>query len=236
MFNNYHKQSIKWEDKYSEQLLEFYGILLLSLNDIKDLSVIHVREAITKWQIEYGMEIKDLTRDYMIKLDKYTNRTILNKESFKQQDKKIDDLTNTNYQLLNLTTDYVGQQYIQIGLLESKDNFSPEMADKILQTTANQVEDKVTLYATMAITSGMTDFITTNAVDDGWTEGLWRTCRDNRVRESHAKMDNHWVKLNDPNPQPAGFQPGIDYGCRCWYIDFRKPNPKGGWIYASDQK
>jgi hypothetical protein len=227
---------MKWESKYTDELLEKYGFLLLMLNDIKELSQMNVKDTITQWQMEYGPEIKELTREYMAKLDRYSNKQILGNETYKQQEEKINDLTNTNYQLLNLTTDYIGQQYIQIGLLESKDNFSPEQADQILQTTVNQTEDKVTLYATMAIAGGMIDFITTNAMSDGWTEGLWRTQRDSRVRESHAKMDNKWVRLDDPNPQPAGFQPGCDYNCRCWYIDFCKPNPKGGWIYASDQK
>lgn len=230
---NYHNQSMKWEDRYADELLEMYGFLLIDLNTINKLTKENIDNIISEWNSKYATEILLLTNFYMRKLDNFANQKIIENDSPQPISNKIDDLTASNVSLINLNTEYIRQEYTKLGILEDRDSFSQEAANTFVQTIANQIEDKLTLYATMAISTGLHEFIIDNATLDGWTQGLWRTQRDSKVRASHAAMDGLWINLDNPQPKPADHQPGCDYNCRCWYCNFRKPGPIG-WIYKNN--
>jgi SPP1 gp7 family putative phage head morphogenesis protein len=51
-------------------------------------------------------------------------------------------------------------------------------------------------------------------MDLGLERYTWRTCLDERVRDSHAEKEGKVFRFDDP-PDDTG-NPGEDYGCRCW--------------------
>lgn len=200
----------------------YFGILLKRLNDIKDLTKPAIDEVIKVWNFEYQPEIYALNKEYVTKLNEFTNRVIPTKdEAPVTQQEKINELSSASNQMLNVTTEYVKQKFDELAILENSYNYSPELTDEFLNHIANSTSDKVILFATMSTISNIRELIIDNALSHGYTEYRWRTQRDSRVRPKHAAMDGRWFPLKDLSPQPAGCQPGVDYNCRCWMIEFR---------------
>ena len=235
MIKNYHEQSMKWEDKYTEKLLEYYGILLIDLNNIKKLTKTNINVVIADWEKIYGQPIRELTRKYLYKLNDYADKLVPTEQTSKQEQKEVDKLIVTNDKMLDITTEYVRQKFTELGVLESSYNYSQDLIDKFLQTVVNQVEDKLTLFAVMSTINNLRTLMFSNATSGGWTQYQWRTQRDAKVRPSHAAMDNKWCDIDDPEPQPVGCRVGEDYNCRCWAIRYRKPGALGIWIYSDFQ-
>lgn len=73
--------------------------------------------------------------------------------------------------------------------------------------------------------------------DAGVTEYYWRTCKDQRVRDSHRHLEGKRFRYDSPPLTGSGRRcnPGRDYQCRCYaepIFDFENLNltgfPKGG--------
>jgi SPP1 gp7 family putative phage head morphogenesis protein len=221
MIKNYHKESIKYENKYAEELLVIYGILISMLNKVQRLTEKSIEDTIRLWKIEYAKEIEELNANYVNKLHEFSNRIVPTKEKFKQQETQVKKLTNANDDMLDVTTDFIKQKFTELSILERTYDYSSEQGNKFLEQIVNSTEDKIVLFATMSTINNLRELIFGNAESEGWTEYQWRTQRDSKVRPSHAAMDGKWIKFDDPSPQPAGYHVGEDYNCRCWSIDFR---------------
>lgn len=231
MIKNYHTQSMKWEASYATYLLEKYGYLLLLLNDVRKLNKSTIDTAIQEWKAEYWDEIVETNIKYMKKLDTFSNKIVESDKTDRQQEAQQAKLASDNNKMLDITTEYIRQRFTELGILESGHNYSPDKATLFLKQIASNVQDKLNLFATMSMVSNLNTLLVTNAMSDGWEEAQWRTQRDSKVRATHAAMDNKWCRLDDPSPQPAGCQVGIDYNCRCYWINFRKRGIDGRWIY-----
>ena|ERR1700761_9614440 len=218
IIENYHEKSIQWEDKYTIALLFGFNILLDKLNNLDILTYTTINETITSWLTEYGIKNKEIIKKHIIKVVKYANKIIPNTQP---QYDEINNTINNDYQLLNVTTDYVRHKYIELGLLEHNPRYSIESSDKFIQSIINNIETKIGLFATMSTMLAFSSFIFDNALAQEYTEYKWRTQRDSKVRHTHAAMDNRWVKINGTPPHPVGCHVGEDYGCRCWAIEFR---------------
>lgn len=213
---NYHPTSMKYEDKYTKDLLEYFGFLLLDLNNIKDLTKGKINETIAAWKDKYQDELEEVNRIHVLKLDKFSDKTIPTDETKREQTTLVNQLTNANMDMLNVNVDFLRQKFVELKTLENTYNYSKSMSDEFVRQVASSLEDKIVLFATMSTIGNLRELLFGNAESQGYTEYLWITQRDSKVRPSHAAMDGKWIKFDAVNPQPAGYHVGMDYNCRCF--------------------
>lgn len=207
---------MKYEDKYTKDLLEYFGFLLLDLNNIAELTKGKINDAISQWKDKYQDEIEEVNHDHLLKLDTFSNKTIATDETKREQTTLIRQLSNANTDMLNVNVDFLRQKFIELKTLENTYNYSPAMSDTFVQQIASSLEDKIVLFATMSTIGNLRELLFGNAESQGYTEYLWITQRDSKVRPTHVAMDGKWIRFDAINPQPAGYHVGMDYNCRCY--------------------
>lgn len=124
-------------------------------------------------------------------------------------------------EMLDITVGYVYYKFLELAILENNYQYPFDKSNEFLQQVVNTTENKVDFFATMSTIANMHSLIKEKVIQTGYTEYQWQTCEDNRVRELHRKMNKRWLLLSDLSPMPAGCQPGVDWGCRCWMNKFR---------------
>lgn len=214
---NYHKQSIKYENEYEDELLVIFSGLLNNLNDIDNLSKTSVVSTLAEWKRENKDLLDSLNRQQVKQITEFTNTILPGKLS----NTGVDKYTRATNNMLDVTTDYIKDKFIELSVLEGNYNYSPELSTKFLRDIARHTEDKLALLATMTYTAGISTLLTDNAIDEGYTEYQWHTQRDNRVRPAHAHADGKWFSLFEAPKLTNYYHAGQDYGCRCWMSDFR---------------
>lgn len=215
---NYHEYSMRKEQQLYNYLLDPYGILLISLNNLKDLTQDNINATIDAWQKEYADEINTVLMDHVGDLQDYSQE-LMTKSKILLIDSEA--LYEANKVMLNVTTDYIRQKFIEIGVNEKAYGYNSEMVNNLMDEIVRQTADKLEIFSVQTTINNLAQFIKLGAINLGFTEYRWRTQRDNRVRPSHAAMDGKWFLISDENPQPAGYKPGIDWGCRCWMWEFK---------------
>ena len=107
----------------------------------------------------------------------------------------------------------------------------PEHMQKNLKTIARTESAKANAAIAQA-----------RAEDIGIPCYIWRTCKDERVRPSHARMEGVVCFWNTPpSPEGSGFyHPGGTYNCRCYaepILDSRDlPKSVKAWTYDGIQR
>lgn len=218
--NNYHKKSMKIEEKYAEELLFFYGILLNELNQLKASTRKEIDEEIFVWRKKYIEEITKLSKKQVEETKKYANKVLPPfDETKKEKQEDIAQYTKANDDMLNVTTEFIQQKFNELVILERNYDYSAELSTLFIQQVAQSVNDKVELFSTMSTIQNLRTFIFDNAESNNYMQYKWRTQRDNRVRPSHAENDNKWFDIDIPPPITGHV--GHDYNCRCYSIAFR---------------
>jgi SPP1 gp7 family putative phage head morphogenesis protein len=83
--------------------------------------------------------------------------------------------------------------------LEERYDVAKSNAERIARTETSKLNAAVTKERFVAL---------------GVTEAIWRTVRDERVRESHADLEGERYSLAEGGP--GGLYPGSEPCCRCW--------------------
>lgn len=228
---NYHKYSIQQEKRHEEELLILLSLLLKSLNDLSILTPQNIEQIIQSWKIDNWSSITELTTDHLITLDQHAIKLIAKYESLtsKFQRTKIINgnsdiiykLYEADLQMLNVTIDYIKSKFIELSVLENTYKYTDAQSTAFIVAIVNGVESKVNTFVVQSTINNLRELLLENAKQKGFTEYKWRTQRDDRVRPLHAQMDDRWFRIDDPAPQPLGLQPGEDWGCRCYMIEFR---------------
>lgn len=243
IISNYHDYSVKLENKYQDELLSLLGILLVQLNDVKTLTPAVIDQIIKQWRLQHWEDLNAINKSTLINLDSYINKIItfpkpavipftskikevlanlIKKPQVESQNAElIVKLFDANNQMLNITIDYIESKYKELSVLENTYNYDKEQSNLFLNELAQSVEHKITTFITQSTINNMRELLFTTAKQQKYTEYYWHTQRDKRVRHSHAAMDGKWFRLDDRSPQPAGYQPGEDYNCRCYSSMFR---------------
>ena len=116
---NYHDYSMVKERQLFANLQVFYGELLISLNALKDLTTETIGKTIDEWHRKYDPEIEDVIRKHVSNLQHYVKNLL--QESQAQTEIMPDQaktLFDANITMLNVTTEYVRQKFIEIGVNE----------------------------------------------------------------------------------------------------------------------
>lgn len=219
--DNYHPASIKHEDKYRKDIMSLFGLLLVDLNDIKNLTDERIDKTISDWKRKYYDDLEDINDNHLNKLHILSNNVIKTDETKKEQDSILGALTTANMTMLDQNIEYLRQQFIQLKVLEDAYDYSDSMSDKHIQQTAKSLKDKIDLFATMSTIGNLRQLLFGNAESMGHEEYLWGCINDNKLRHSHEEMENRWIRFDDPNPQPLGLHVGMDYNCRCFIKGLR---------------
>jgi SPP1 gp7 family putative phage head morphogenesis protein len=210
-----------FEKQYQKDLEMFYGILLVRLNDVKTLTETEIKRVIKEWKDKYQDEVDDTVENHVKRLRNISNNIIPSENSASAQDKLQERIIASNKRELEITTDEVQLNFNKLATYEKDINYSSEIADEKLQSIARQAASALGLFTAMSTIGAMREFTFTNAESNGYTEYLWVTQRDSKVRPEHAAMDGKWIAFDDPSPQPAGLHVGQDYNCRCYIGGFR---------------
>lgn len=218
---NYHQYSIKEEKKFEHELLLMVGVLLLRLNDVQHLTPQIIDQIIQIWKLEYWEEFNSFNKNNLTAIEKYVNKVLPNPQEHAIDTTLLPKLMVANTKMFQITIDYVSSKFKELAVLENDYNYDSEQSNEFLASVTNTVDNKINTFATQSTINNMKEFLTAGAVALAYTEYFWMTQRDNRVRPSHAAMDAKWFPLLDRSPKPAGFQPGEDWGCRCWMAGFR---------------
>jgi MoaA/NifB/PqqE/SkfB family radical SAM enzyme len=218
--NNYHIASVKIEKEYNTELLVVFGTLLNKLNSIDNLTERDINNVVNMWKIENIHEIQEINKIFVEKSANIADKQIPPVNDY-QNERKIDSLTIANDQMLNVTTEFVRQKFIELAVLEHNYNYNSELSTEFVQNIAKSTEDKIELFSTMSVIQNVREFLFLNAKANNYTEYLWRTQRDNRVRLAHAYMEGKWVLINYPPAETNYYHVGQDYNCRCWAAKFR---------------
>lgn len=218
--DNYHRESMEVESQYADELLLLFGGLLTRLNDIKILTKRDIDNTVNLWKIENINDIQEINTIFVEKAENIANSQIPPQNSY-QNERKVDSLAVANDQMLNITTEYVRQKFIELSVLEQNYNYSDKASTDFLQSIASTTQDKIVLFTTMSTIENVKEFLFDNAIANDFSEYEWATQRDSRVRPSHAAMEGKWVKINQP-PRITGYlHVGQDWNCRCWARRFR---------------
>jgi SPP1 gp7 family putative phage head morphogenesis protein len=115
-------------------------------------------------------------------------------------------------------TDYVGQESL-------KGRRASDIAEDIIKMYPASSRAKAQLIARTECSKTSTALTRARAQNMGLEFYEWRTSEDQRVRQSHKKMDHVLIRWDDPpspenlagekNP-PAPYQAGCIWNCRCY--------------------
>lgn len=217
---NYHPASEKIENKYACELLILYSTLFVNLNNIQQLNKHDIDTTVALWKIEHQREIQTINQQYVEAAELIANRMIAPANTF-MNELKVDKLSTANDQMLNVTTEYIKQKFIELAVLEQNYNYGQQLSTEFLHSTIKTTEDKIALFTTMSTIGNVREFLFGNAESHGYTQYYWHTQRDNRVRPTHAAMDGEWVYF-DQAPAITGYHHvSQDYNCRCYASKFR---------------
>lgn len=217
---NYHKASVKVEDQYSEELLVLFGSLLLKLNEVKNLNKTNIDQIVTYWKIENNRQIQDINTIFVEKAEHIANQQLPPRSDYQNQ-QKVDKLSIANDQMLNITTEYIRQKFIELSVLEHNYHYTTDLSTQFLHSISKSTEDKIVLFTTMATIQNVREFLFGNAKSYGYTEYMWETQRDSRVRPAHVAMDRKWVLIDEAPAETGYHHVGQDYNCRCYAKKFR---------------
>jgi hypothetical protein len=217
---NYHPKSMRYENQYADELLVPFSALLLELNSIQNLTKFKIDEVFKFWRIENFGTIQDINAEYVAKADELASSLIKPVTSY-QNDKKENQLVIANDEMLNVTTEYIKQKFIELSVLEQNYSYTDQLSTEFVHKIAKDTEDKIVLFTTMSTIGNVREFLFANAISQGYTEYQWHTQMDSRVRPTHARMNFRWVSLFEPPKETGGYHVGQDYNCRCWASKFR---------------
>ena len=218
---NYHDYSMTKEKQLFNNLLIPYGSLLYALQHTKDLSKENINKVVDEWTATHGDSINDTLKQQVTDLEAHSRSIIKAETPLVEQTEQADALLEANKIMLDVTTNNVKQKFIEIGVNEKAYGHDSKTVNTMMDEALNKTVDSLETFSVQSTINNLAQFIKKSAVAIGYTSYRWRTQRDSRVRPTHAKMDGKWFDISDESPEPAGFKPGIDYGCRCWMWEFR---------------
>lgn len=225
---NYHEESVEYEKKFEDLLLPFYFILIEDLNKIEHLTIEMIDAVVSAWKILHHSKLQSINREYLDSLERlsmniveeYSKTDEMTTEEIKIVDKKKSEkLVDSNMQLLNLTTEFVKQKFIELSILEKTYDYNDELSTEFVNAIASSTLNKLETFSTQSTIQNLRLLISTDMALQGYTEYYWHTQRDSRVRPTHAANDGKWFSLFTPPPVTG--HPGHDYNCRCWMSKFR---------------
>lgn len=208
-------QQVNNLDKYTDK--EILAILakelIIPVKPTSSAILVPSSEIIVPDSIVSNPSIIDVVSLISQNVQKYFELTAANATKIK--------LITATAEMLDITVGYVYYKFLELSILENNYQYPLDKSNEFLQQVVNTIENKVDFFATMSTIANMHSLIKDKVIIQDYTEYQWQTCEDNRVRELHRKMNKRWLLLSDLLPMPAGCQPGVDWGCRCWMGQFR---------------
>lgn len=220
--NNYHVDLITIEEDYKDKLITLLGFLIFNLNKI-DLTKNNIQDVITDFYNSYEDEIKDNNKKLINDVYKVSDKSydLLHKDNTKLiKDITISEIKKKEY--VHITDDFIDNIIKDIELQYNKLLISKKLNDNKLDiiNNKNDIINKInkTINNNIEYITKIVAFkrITYLAKKDGYTQYLWVTQRDARVRDTHELMDGQWVNIDTPPAITNYNHVGYDYNCRCY--------------------
>lgn len=220
--NNYHVDLITIEEDYKDKLIILLGILINNLNK-SDLTKVDIQNIINDFYGSYKDEIKENNKELIDNVYRVSNKSydLLHKNNTKLiKNVTIHEVKKKEY--VEITDDFVDNIIKDIELQYNKLLINKKLNDNKLDINNNKIDiiNKINKainnnieYIAKVVTFKR---ITHLAKKNGYTQYLWVTQKDTRVRDTHEVMDERWVNI-DIAPAITNYNHvGCDYNCRCY--------------------
>ena len=211
---SYIDEQIKIENKYKELLIVLIYVLLGRLEDSPTTDLLLIMHT---WKSMYANRIKNINQEISKDIITLVQRDIIKPNSYSLLEGVILS-KNLNYVTDNLLYKIVGMvgQYIPVlATIVPNTKVTIPMGE-----ISGKVELAISRLCQNSVSEAVSNLVAYYAQKNGYSEYLADNMHDNNVRPTH-KHDNNgetWHKFGSP---PESNLPGIQFGCRCFYISFR---------------
>lgn len=139
--------------------------------------------------------------------------------------KVIEAILEENAKLIKTVPEDLAKKLSKLAWEQKNKGIRPEETAKLMAKMApNLTEGQIRRIARTETAKAGSLLTEARCVDLGIDWYVWRSCKDERVRSSHAQMDGVYVRWKDPpNPEAifgghnsgTHYHPGGIYNCRC---------------------
>jgi len=226
----YMASQIELEEKYYDELMTIYMVLLSLLGDSlkNSASKYRLMRLFDTWSKQYGRQLNALNTKYATEMFKLVDKHVLNNQIdtrkttavFMVQQVKED--LDVNQYFLNHAIAGRFIAAIPVGALVVTgliDALIPE--DEAIEELITRGTNSVKKFVQFNTSQAVGDLIAGVAGLDGYNEYLAGNERDDRVRELHKQENDFktWHRFDNP---PSTGLPGSEPNCRCTVLKIRK--------------